>query len=461
MALTLPKFIVLKPSDNNGYLSYIREGENNLGFLKFCETQVVSPYAKFEVEISNTNGLVHIRSCQNNKYWQRTKTVSIAGEEDQSKETCTLFKFVPVDHATGTVRIVHVQSGLSPYETLTNWVNGLCFNGGLRFKKEIKRGSIKDEIVAKGEGPRVNLLQDSNPRPYTANGLFARLPKYVAFKGHNNKYLCVRENFLAFSADDIGETTVACETFVTDDRKVHIKFICAGKFWWADPKWIWVGYEDPRNNDGTTFRPVKVDDKTIGLINLGNNNFCTTLTGQNDVAWLSPAVPTITKEAKLTVEEAVLTRDIYDVKYDLGNSRVYDETTFIIAKNFASNYIQEPTHMDMKLSYTNIKTSTWKSNFPLKLAMEAKMEFNVPLISQGNIEMSGEFHSDVKWEETKESKTLVDVVHTIVVPAMTKVTVNLIATKVQGASYTGSNYYSIHFETEETKLEPRKNPEPL
>lgn len=64
---------------------------------------------------------------------------------------------------------------LSPYETLTNWVNGLCFNGGLRFKKEIKRGSIKDEIIAKGEGPRVNLLQDSNPRPYTANGLFARL----------------------------------------------------------------------------------------------------------------------------------------------------------------------------------------------------------------------------------------------------------------------------------------------
>ncbi|KAA3485554.1 flavin-dependent oxidoreductase FOX5-like [Gossypium australe] len=94
-----------------------------------------------------------------------------------------------------------------------------------------------------------------------------------------------------------------------------------------------------------------------------------------------------------------------------------------------SNYSQEPTHMDMKLSYTNIKTRTWKSNFSLKLAMEAKMEINVPLVSQGNIEMSGEFHSDVKWEETKESKTLVDVVHKIVVPAMTKVTCNLIATK--------------------------------
>ncbi|KAG8499885.1 hypothetical protein CXB51_006476 [Gossypium anomalum] len=479
MALTLPKFIVLKPSDNNGYLSYIREGENNLGFLKFFETQAVSPYTKFEVDISDTNDLVHIKSCQNNKYWQRTKTVSIAGvrpeqcwiaaaaqkkEEDQSKETCTLFKIVPVDHATGTVRIVHVQSGCN----LCLWLGSdLIFNRCL----------------------------SANTREFDSNGydIFSIidcksllvLPKYVAFKGHNNKYLCVRENYIAFLADDIGDSTVACETFVTDDGKVHIKSICAGKFWGADPKWIWVGYDDPSNNDGTTFRAVKVDDKTIGLINLGNNNFCTTLTGQDDVEWLSPAVPTITKEAKLTVEEPVLTRDIYDVKYDLGNSRVYDETTFIIAKNFASNYTQEPTHMDMKLSYTNIKTSTWKSNFSLKLAMEAKMEFNVPLISQGNIEMSGEFHSDVKWEETKESKTLVDVVHKIVVPAMTKVTVNLIATKgkcdvpftfmqsdtlydgtivtteVQGATYTGSNYYSIHFETEETKLEPRKKPEPM
>ncbi|KAA3485553.1 flavin-dependent oxidoreductase FOX5-like [Gossypium australe] len=72
-------------------------------------------------------------------------------------------------------------------------------------------------------------------------------------------------------------------------------------------------YDDPSDNDGTTFRSVKVDDKTIGLINLGNNNFWTTLIGQNDVEWLSPAVLTITKEAKLTVEEPVLTRDFYDV----------------------------------------------------------------------------------------------------------------------------------------------------
>ncbi|KAH1096146.1 hypothetical protein J1N35_013067 [Gossypium stocksii] len=251
------------------------------------------------------------------------------------------------------------------------------------------------------------------------------LPKYVAFRGQNNKYLCVRENYLAFSADDIGDSTVACETFVTDDGKVHIKSICAGKFWWTDPKWIWVGYVDPSNNDGTTFRPVKVDNKTIGLINLGNKNFCTTLTGQNDV--------------------------------------VYDGATFIIAKNFASKYSKEPTHMDMKLklSYTNIKTSTRKSNFSHRLAMEAKMEFNVPLISQGNIEMSGEFHSDVKGEETKESKTLVSAMFPSLSSNSTLYDGTIATTEVQDATYTGSNYYSIHFETEETKLEPRKEPEPM
>ncbi|MBA0827606.1 hypothetical protein Goarm_012376, partial [Gossypium armourianum] len=204
-------------------------------------THAMSPYAKFEVEISNTNGLYWITATAQTK------------EEDQSKETCTWFKFVPVNLA-----IVNYREFDS---------------NGFDIFSIIDCKSLLD------------------------------LPKYVAFKGYNNKYLCVRENYLAFSADDIGDSTVECETFVTDDGKVHIKSICAGKFWWVDSKWIW--------------------DKTM--------------------------------------EEPVLTGDIYDAKYDLSNSRVYDETTFIIAKN-----TQEPTHMDMKLSYSNIKTSTWKSNFRSK-----------------------------------------------------------------------------------------------
>ncbi|KAK8571613.1 hypothetical protein V6N13_047278 [Hibiscus sabdariffa] len=79
--------------------------------------------------------------------------------------------------------------------------------------------------------------------------------------------------------------------------------------------------------------------------------------------------------------------------------------------------------------------------------------------------------------DTKTSTTVVEVVHKVVVPAMTKVTVNLVATKgtcdvaftymqrdtlydsslvtseIEGNMYTGSNYYNIDFVSREEKLE--------
>ncbi|KAK8571598.1 hypothetical protein V6N12_027678 [Hibiscus sabdariffa] len=87
------------------------------------------------------------------------------------------------------------------------------------------------------------------------------------------------------------------------------------------------------------------------------------------------------------------------------------------------------------------------------------------------IEVSGEVQTEVEWGETKTSTTVVEVVHKVVVPPMTKVTVNLVATKgtcdvpftymqrdtlydgsivtseIEGGTYTGSNYYNIDFVT--------------
>ncbi|XP_022723819.1 uncharacterized protein LOC111280670 [Durio zibethinus] len=79
MALALPSFIVLRSDEKNEYLGFIHENGKSDGYLEFFETQAVSPYAKFEGEIVARTGkdhLVHTRSCQNNKYWVRTKNLS-------------------------------------------------------------------------------------------------------------------------------------------------------------------------------------------------------------------------------------------------------------------------------------------------------------------------------------------------------------------------------------------------
>ncbi|KAK8675616.1 hypothetical protein V6N13_033681 [Hibiscus sabdariffa] len=124
--LSLPRYIALglNPeisylNPKGSYLSYARGDGKTDAFIQFLETNAQSPYAKFEVEFATARGLFHIRSCQNNKYWERNRnpsekywiTASANMEEDQSKESCTLFKFISVDPMVNTVRIVHVQSG--------------------------------------------------------------------------------------------------------------------------------------------------------------------------------------------------------------------------------------------------------------------------------------------------------------------------------------------------------------
>ncbi|GMI64357.1 hypothetical protein HRI_000105000 [Hibiscus trionum] len=131
--------------------------------------------------------------------------------------------------------------------------------------------------------------------------------------------------------------------------------------------------------------------------------------------------------------------------------------------------------LSVKLSYEEVKTTTWKSNLSLKLAMKATASFRIPLILNGKIEISSEVQSVTEWGKTTTTTTLVEVVHQVVVPAMTKVRVDLVATKgfcdvpftytrkdtlydgnivtkTERSTYTGSNYYSNDFVVREEKL---------
>ncbi|XVF28222.1 hypothetical protein REPUB_Repub15cG0010900 [Reevesia pubescens] len=483
MALALPTFMVLRYTDEhhwNEYLGIIHENGKLDGYLEFSETQAVSPYAKFEVEPAtraDKAGLVHIRSCQNNKYWERTKNLSITEnskeqywitatankpEEDQSKESCTLFKPIFIDTVMNTAHIVHVQSE--------------CY---LNLWRLSLKNPVPGDRCVLANYEYLNL--STNIFTVIDWESLMILPRYVTFKGNNGKYLNIRPGdlpFMNFVTDDIGNLTVPCEIFVTHDGNIRIKTIACNKFWRRSPNWIWADSDDESsNNKDTLFRPVKVDNQTIALLNLGNNRFCSRLTYDGNTDCLNATDLSVTKDAQLKVEEPVMTREIHNVKYKLDHSRVYDEKVLVVARNSASNYTQQSTTLDVKLSYTDAKTSTWKANFSLKLGVKATLDFKLPLIFEGKIELSGEVQSGVEWGKTMTSTTVMEDVHKVVVPPMTKVTVDLVATmgkcdvpfsfiqrdtlyngnivttELHGGIYTGSNYYNIDFQTKEEKLQ--------
>ncbi|XP_016752419.1 uncharacterized protein [Gossypium hirsutum] len=471
---SVPRFIVLKSSGAETYLGYKHDNGKYNGYAEFTEPTVVSANAKFEVEFAK-DGLVHIRSCTNNKYLERTHNPSITGkpdeeywititadkpEEDRSKESCTLFEPILKDSVYKNFRFVHAQSGcylcLWPLAT-----------------SELGRGVLANNKNVADNGNDIFKVIDWES--------LVILPRYVAFKGNNDMFLRLSHfeghPYLEFSSTDVGAGSVPMEVFYMKNGDIRIKPVSSDKFWWRSPNWIWADSNDTKGTDkDTRFRAFKVDNKTIALLNLGNNKFCKRLTIEGKTNCLNAAVPSITREAFLMVQEPVLSRKIYNLRYDIENALVYNKKVLVLAENSATNRTTQANTLDVKLSYTETNTSTWLAHFTLGLETKATFEVGVPLIGKAGVEISSKLEAGIEWGETKTTTTVMEANHQAHVRPMTKVTVYLsishgtcdvpfvftqkdtlysgtvVTTDVTGNTFTGANYYNIQYDTKEEPI---------
>lgn len=97
---------------------------------------------------------------------------------------------------------------------------------------------------------------------------------------------------------------------------------------------------------------MKVDNNIVALRNLGNNSFCKSLTADNKTNCLNAAVPTITTEARLEMQELVLSRNIYNLTFHLLDARIYGQHIITMANGDATDDSNEANTIDIKLSYT-------------------------------------------------------------------------------------------------------------
>ncbi|KAK4254502.1 hypothetical protein QN277_009879 [Acacia crassicarpa] len=471
--MSLPRFVVLKSNYNNKYLRYIHEDVQVHGFLQFSGEEVVSPYAKFEVEVANSgHGHVHIRCCYNNKYWVRRRPQEpdeadkqwiVAGadepEEGPSKWSCTLFKPIDVDADAKTVRFSHVRLG--HFACLGR--NDAPFDSCLFASSE---NPIKDSCDVFTIIDWESLLI---------------MPKHVAFKGDNGQYLSARwiegHQYLQFASNDIDDPTVGNEIFTTHDGSIRVKSNYFGKFWRRSPNWIWADSDDTTNNNSDMlFRPIKVDNNVVALRNLGNNKFCKRLTTEGKTSCLNAGVSTISKEARIEVEELVISREICNVNFRLSDARIYKKRVFTMATGVTINRTQEPNNAKVKLSYTEVKSRTWNASVSLKLGVKTIFKTGVPSIKEGKIDISAEFSGAYHWGESQTSSNVVENMYEVTVPPMTMVTVNLLATvgscdvpfsytqldtltngqqftyNMDDGVYTGINSFNLKHESKQEKL---------
>ncbi|OEL12762.1 hypothetical protein BAE44_0026219 [Dichanthelium oligosanthes] len=389
----------------------------------------VNPYTRFQVQRSALHeALVHIRCCYNHKYWvprRRGDGWWLAAdadepEEDLSKPSCTLIELVPVvttnedGHAPTSVRFRHAQLGRMGATTgSTKSTLGSC----------MRMGNNADD------GP-----DNLDTAAVTVLNLSTRLlPEHVVFKSAaNSKYLSARViqrfNYLQFASDDIGDPTVQNRVVHRRDGTIRVRNAHFGMFWRRSPNWIWADASASADNADTRFEVVQLGD-LFALRNMGNARFCTSLTADRKDDCLNASSGTITNLARIQVEEAVLSREIYNVVFNLGEARVYGDRTLTLFTETTTNATASESTKTIASSYTLTKTSTWDSSLELKLGVTLTFRAGAPFIADGGIEITSEFNSSYTWGESIETTETRQVSYNVTVPPMSKTTARVIASE--------------------------------
>jgi hypothetical protein len=180
---------------------------------------------------------------------------------------------------------------------------------------------------------------------FTVIGLSRRneLPKYVAFKGDNGRYLRYQDTWLRFDAIDIGDEGVICTVDTNEDGSVQIKSNNGG-YWRLrsdyDDEWIDAAQGAPNAHDpAMAFKVMIGDDGSIALENMGNHKLCNRLDYRKDgISYLSASEKNISQRARFKLADPVTKREISDVKFHLDDARVYNNTLVVLDEDQRTNH---------------------------------------------------------------------------------------------------------------------------
>ncbi|CAL1410176.1 unnamed protein product [Linum trigynum] len=479
-SVALPRYVRLRSSSAVKYLRFTDDDIQQHGHLQFTgETPVHSPYVKFEVEPSRTvsGGLVHLRSCYNNKYWVRTSPTQMwiaahsdVPEEDQSKWSCTLFK--PTYQFSATTgnggrdlyfRFRHVQLdqnvGISPWG---QWP----YTDFLFVRTQSSNQMVDDQFAVRDWE---SLLV---------------LPRHVVFKGDNGRFLRARvierSNYLEFSGTSNSEATASNEVFENPDGSIRIRSNHYGMFWRRSPNfWIWGDSTDTTaNNMDTVFWPERVGPNMVALRLPGTLRYCKRFTDGGKTSCLNAADYTVTEFGRLEVGEWVRKRSISNVRFRLLDARIYDQVPRTLARTTVRNATAHTNTPVIRFRYRNTISRHWQSTVSFSYGLSSTVSAGIPLFTDASLTIQWELSSEYTWGQTIETSEEQEQEYPVTVGPYTEATITfqatqgfcdvpfsytqrdelfdgrVVATEMHDGLYTGANLYEFHWENTEESILP-------
>lgn len=396
--------------------------------------------ARFSLEPSQEHkDMVHVRCCFSNKYWAvREEATPSNGylyyigdadepDEDLSSMRCTLFGFMyTITFGNIDIKFRAADNRFSKWDA-ESWV------------------SIKPR-----SGITTNYLHLRSMREesfFRVIGLSPRneLPKYVAFKGDNGKYLRYSNTWLRFDSEDISDEGVICEVYTNPDGAVQIKSHMGG-YWRLRRDYgplAWIAADAPYSKDGDPDMAFKVitgaegEDKalTIALQNMGNRSFCNRLNDKKDgVSYLSASEGSISQWARFTVEEPVIRREISDVEFHLDEARIYNNALVVLDEDQRTNHTSSVQTGSFTFTARTGVVTSWETT----VSSISKRSYGVnmtgslpkiPIVVSGGVTLDSEAaSSQIKADTVDESDETSDTQNYVVKPGET-ITGRFVATQ--------------------------------
>jgi hypothetical protein len=275
------------------------------------------------------------------------------------------------------------------------------------------------------------------------------LPKHVAFKGINDKYLSIRplgikatvglmtlhivvpillvpsllkmvvlQKNIRFQMREIKDARAIFTTFANADGSVRIMSSTGGFLRRFTDNTIQLVQQD--DNDPNSWFEVVTGDGFVALRNLGNNKFCRSIS-PGDV--LSASDDSISQWSKLKLEVPVKESEISVVKFHLDEARVYNKEP----TNAVTITRNNKTSREVKATFSFAKkvemVSTWETKVSLKRGQ--KSTFNLgpltPMITGAHVTTSREATVSLSKTISEKSTDEVTVIEEYYIPPGTKV----------------------------------------
>ncbi|CAN6209902.1 unnamed protein product [Urochloa humidicola] len=482
MLSSLPTCAAFQLKSSGKYLRCTVDAAGEQLLLEPISNDVATPHTRFLVEPSSKHdGLVHIRCGYNNKYWVAQQQGTQPGEwwiaagadqpeEDLSQPSCTLFQLKPVtDEDPKTIRFYHARLGK---------------NSGI-FSDLNRANETNNQAFL-----RVGDQEEQSAEEFTMLEVFQwLLPKYVCFKGDNGKYLSARSLLsrqrLVYESDDITDPTVRHTTIANTDGTMMIKSDHFDQFWRntggdTNTGWIYADSSDTSNdNPNTLFKAFSLGGRSIGLLNLGSNQYCKRLSFSNLPNGLSPNGSRLDVHSRIEMEEPVLSREISNVQFMTQQAIIYGERDLILATASATNDTSSLMPREkLTLDYTVRETWGWYSMVTLRSPVRTSINSPMLNIQDGRLVVSQRFFTGlISWGSINEKSSKVTEDYLVDVPPMTKVTVTcrakmslydvpfsyqqtdkmidgeVVILPYDDGMYSGRSIHNIQFETEEEKID--------